>query len=168
MKKIGLAILVFFLIGLSAQAQNVGGIWLSGPGIVGDGTGVHNGETQVISLQDSVINTMDLSTGARAGKLVIGNIRFKKSVNANSVSLFASISRATILPNLAFKFYERKQNGSIAPVLTITVSNVIVTMYKIELPDSNSSQAAEEISLLFDKIQLLDSTGNSAVAGRSF
>ena len=50
--------LVMIIAGCSLQAQVIrpvdsgqgsgGGIWLSGPGITGDGTGIHSGETPVL------------------------------------------------------------------------------------------------------------------------
>ena len=156
--------------GCAVHAQNIGGIWLSGSSIIGDGTGIHNGETQVLSLEDSVVNIIAASGGAGTGKLILGNLKFKKSLNANSVSLFSSASRGITLPNLVFKFYERKLNGFFIPSLTITLSNVIVVKYKISSPDSAAVPTSEEISLLYEKIQFSDNAGNSSMtnAGARF
>jgi type VI secretion system Hcp family effector len=148
----------------AVQAQNVGGIWLSGSGITGEGTGIHNGETQVLSIEDSIVNTIQSAGGAGIGKIVFSPFRFKKSLNGNSVFLFTSAGKGNILPGLVFKFYERKQTGFFVPSLTITFSNVIVTKYKIVSPDgNNASPTSEEISLVFDKIQFTDNAGNTAV-----
>jgi type VI secretion system Hcp family effector len=158
------AFLMFSLIAYTVQAQNTGGIWLSGSGITGEGTGIHTGETQVLSIEDSIVNTIQTSGGAGIGRIVFSPFRFKKSLNGNSVFLFASAGKGTILPGLVFKFYERKQNGSFVPSLTITLSNVIVTKYKIASPEGNNgSPTSEEISLVFDKIQFTDNAGNTAV-----
>jgi type VI secretion system Hcp family effector len=159
-----LAFFLFSLIGYGAQAQNIGGIWLSGSGITGEGTGIHTGETQVLSIEDSIVNTIQSAGGAGIGKIVFSPFRFKKSLNGNSVFLFASAGKGNILPNLVFKFYERKQTGSFVPSLTISLSNVIVTKYKIVSPyGNNASPTSEEISLVFDKIQFTDNAGNTAV-----
>jgi type VI secretion system Hcp family effector len=157
--------------GYGVRAQNTGGIWLSGSGITGEGTGMHTGEMQVLSIEDSIVNTIQTAGGAGIGKIIFSPFRFKKSLNGNSVFLFASAGKGTILPSLVFKFYERKQNGSFVPSLTITLSNVIVTKYKIASPDgNNASPTTEEISLVFDKIQFTDNAGNAAAvqAGAHF
>lgn len=147
----------------TVQAQNVGGIWLSGTGIVGDGSGIHNTETQVLQIEDSVVNLIGGSGGAAAGKLVFGNFKFKKLLNANSVSLFSAATTGKVLPNLIFKFYDRKSNGNFVSNVTITL-NVLVVKYKISSPDNALSQTREEISLLYDKIQFTDNAGNSVPA----
>jgi type VI secretion system Hcp family effector len=164
MERKWVALLFCAVISYTVQAQNIGGFWLSGTGITGEGTGIHNGEMQVLSIEDSIEHIIS-TTGAAAGKLVLGNFKFKKSLNANSVFFFALAGKGTVLPNLVFKFYEGKLIGLFLPVLTITLSNVIVTRYRISSPDnsSGSPQAMEEISLFYDKIQLTDNAGNSSV-----
>ena len=154
-----------FITSHTVRAQNIGGVWLSGPGLATDGTGVHNGETQVLSIEDSIVNTISGAGGAAIGKIVLGNFKFKKSLNASSLSFLSLAGKGTIVPNLVFKFYEKKLNGTFLPVFSITLSNVIVTKYRISSPDngSGSLQTMEEISLLYDKIQLTDNAGNSSI-----
>jgi len=164
MKKRILVLSFLPLVALAVRAQNVGGIWLSVSGAASEGNGVHNGEMQVLSIQDSVENLTAASGGAATGKLVLGSFAFKKTVNSNSVFFFSSVGKGTVLPNLAFRFYDRKLDGSFTPSLTITLFDAIVVKYKITSTENNNSlQACEEVSLLYNRIQLTDSAGNSTI-----
>lgn len=163
MKKL-LFILVIGITGYAAKAQNVGGIWLSGAGITSEGTGIHNGETQILSAQDSIVDALSTSGGgAPIGKVVHGNFTFRKILNANSSFFFAAVNRGNFVPSLVFKFYDKKGN-TFVPTLTITLSNVIVSKYRIASPDAdnkNASATVEEISLFYSQIQYTDGAGNT-------
>src|SRR5258707_99884 len=85
----------------AANAQNVGGIWLSGTGIVGEGTGIHTGETPVLAMHDSIADILS-APGATVGKVVFGDFKFKKILNGNSSFFFASIGKGNFVPSLSF------------------------------------------------------------------
>ena len=163
MKKL-LFILGIGITGYTANAQNAGGIWLSGAGIVSEGTGIHNGETEILSVQDSIVDALSTSGGgAPIGKVVHGNFTFRKILNASSAFFFSFVNRGTFIPSLTFKFYDKKGN-TFVPTLTVTLSNVIVSKYRIASPDAqnkNASGAVEEISLFYSQIQYTDASGNS-------
>lgn len=168
MKKQWLILLVAGMMGYTTNAQNVGGIWLSGTGIASEGTGLHNGETQVMAIEDSIMNTISGSgsgAGAGAGKIVFGNFKFKKAQNANTLPFFNAACRGTVIPTLNFKFYQPKLLGTFAAGYTITLSNVMVTKYRVLTTDctgNNCPTAVEEITLYYDKIQYTDNAGNTA------
>jgi type VI protein secretion system component Hcp len=147
----------------AANAQNVGGIWLSGPGIVSEGTGIHAGETPVLSMRDSIADVLSTS-GVTIGKVVFGDFKFKKILNANSSFFFASVGKGIFLPSLSFKFYDKKPNGSFGVTLTIMLSDVMVDRYGISASNTdnkNTSAAVEEIWLFYNRIKYIDSTGNA-------
>ncbi|HMH23094.1 MAG TPA: hypothetical protein VK563_15020 [Puia sp.] len=89
--------------GYTTKAQNTGGLWLSGTGVIGEGTGIHNGETPVLSMDDSILDIQGGAGGAGVGKIVFGDFRFKKAVNANSAPFFAAAGRGTHLATLNFQ-----------------------------------------------------------------
>jgi type VI secretion system Hcp family effector len=158
-----IVLIVIGITGYTAKAQNVGGIWLSGTGIVGGGTGVHSGETPVLLLEDSILNIHGTG-GAGAGKIVFGDLRFRKVLDANSIPFFTVAGRGTFIPTLSFKFYQKNANGAFGVSFTITLSNVAVTRYRLFTPDcsgSNCGVANEEISLFYTGIQYTDAAGNS-------
>ena len=141
--------------------QNTGGsIWLSGPGITGEGTGIHSGETLILSIEDSVVNTVSLGAGgAGAGKIIFGDLRFRKAVNASSFPLITAIGKGSFLSSLKFNYYQKN-----AIVLSITLSDVLVTRYRIYSSDcsgNNCSGLYEEASLVFKQIQYADNAGHS-------
>lgn len=158
--------LIFLALGITvsaANAQNVGGVWLSGTGIVGDGTGIHTGETPVLAVQDSIADLLSTS-GATVGKVIFGDFKFKKILNQSSSFLFASIGKGTFVPSLSFKFYDKKPNGSFGVTLTIILSDVIVDRYGISSPDpanKNASATVEEVSLFYSRIKYIDDAGNA-------
>ena len=161
MKKL-LFVLVIGITSYTANAQNIGGIWLSGAGVASEGTGIHNGETQVLSAQDSIVDALSTS-GAGVGKVVHSNFTFRKILNANSSFFFAAVNRGNFVPSLTFKFYDKKGN-TFVPTLTVTLSNVIVSKYRIVSPDAgntNASAAVEEISLFYSQVQYTDASGNT-------
>ena len=157
---------IFLALGIgvsTAKAQNVGGIWLSGTGITSEGTGIHTGETSVLSMQDSIADVLSTS-GPDIGKLVFGDFKFKKILNTSSSIFFSSIGKGSIVPSLSFKFYDKKPNGSFGVTFTIVLSDVMVDRYRISAPDpdnKNGSAAVEEISLFYSKIKYIDSAGNA-------
>jgi len=147
----------------TAKAQNVGGIWLSGTGIVSEGTGIHTGETPILAMQDSIADILSAS-GATVGKVVFGDFKFKKILNGNSSFFFASIGKGAFVPSLSFKFYDKKPNGAFGVTLTIILSDVIVDRYRISAPDpgnKNASATVEEVSLFYSRIKYIDSAGNA-------
>ncbi|MDP4265429.1 MAG: type VI secretion system tube protein Hcp [Bacteroidota bacterium] len=147
----------------AANAQNVGGIWLSGTGIVSEGTGIHAGETPVLTMQDSIADILSTS-GATIGKVVFGDFKFKKILNGSSPFFFASIGKGTFVPSLSFKFYDKKPNGTFGVTLTIVLSDAIVDRYGISSPDpdnKNASATVEEVSLFYSRIKYIDSAGNA-------
>jgi type VI secretion system Hcp family effector len=157
---------IFLTFGITvsaANAQNVGGIWLSGAGIVSEGTGIHAGETPILAMQDSIADLVSTS-GVTIGKVVFGDFKFKKIVNQNSSFFFASIGKGSFVPSLSFKFYDKKPNGGFGVTLTIILSDIIVNRYGISSPNpdnKNTSAAVEEISLFYSRIKYIDSAGNA-------
>ena len=128
---------------------------------VGEGTGIHAGETLVLSMQDSIADLLSTS-GATVGKVVFGDFKFKKILNANSSFFFASIGKGSFVPSLSFKFYDKKPNGTFAVTLTIILSDVIVDRYSISAPDpanKDASATVEQVSLFYNKIKYVDSAG---------
>ena len=163
-------VLGMIIAGGSLQAQIIrpvdpgqnsgGGIWLSGPGITGDGTGIHSGETSVLAMEDSVINTISIGAGgAGVGKIVAGDLKIRKPVNANSIVFSAAAGKGTFLASLKFNYYQKN-----AIALSLTLSDVVVTRYRIFSSDcsgNNCSGLYEEITLSFRQMQYADNAGHS-------
>jgi len=168
--RIHLMAMTLVIAGFSVQAQSTrpadpgqntgGGIWLSGPGITGEGTGIHNGETLLLAVEDSVVNTLNLGAGgAGSGKIIYGDLRFRKAVNANSLPFVTAASKGSFLTSLKFNYYQKN-----AIALSITLSDVIVTKYRIFSSDCNGNNCPglyEEISLSFKQVQYADNAGHS-------
>jgi len=144
-----------------------GGIWLSGPGINGDGTGIHSGETPVLAIEDSVVNTQSFGAGgAGAGKIVLGDLRIRKAVNGNSLVFAAAAGKGASLASLKFNYYQKN-----VLILSLTLSDVIVGKYRVFSSDcsgsgNNCSGLYEEITVSFRQMQYADSAGHSVLLGR--
>jgi len=165
--------LTMIVAGCSLQAQILrpiepaqgsgGGIWLSVPGITGEGLGIHNGETQILSMEDSVANTVSqASGGAGVGKIVFGDLRFRKAANASSLPFITAACNGSFLPSLKFVYYQKN-----AVMLSMTLSDVIVTKYRIFSSDCSGNNCPglyEEISLSFKQMQYADNAGHSTQA----
>lgn len=165
MKK-GIILITICLFQLAAKAQNTGGIWLSGSGIVSEGTGIHNGETPVLAIDDSFMNVLTTSGGGSGtGQPQFGDFKFRKPLNANTIPLFKTFGKAGFMASLSFTSYQQKQDGTFAANFTITLSNVYISKYRILSPEcsgGNCPATYEEIALYYTKIEFKDNAGNLA------
>ncbi|HEY4208178.1 MAG TPA: type VI secretion system tube protein Hcp [Puia sp.] len=163
--------LLLVISGYTIQAQIIrpitpaegtgGGIWLSGQSITADGTGIHAGETLVLAMEDSIMNTFSQATGggAGAGKIVFGDLKFRRQLNANSLPFVSAVSKGSSLGSMKFSYYEKN-----AVVLSITVTDVIITKYKVFSSDCTGNNCAgiyEEISLSYKHMQYADGAGHT-------
>jgi type VI protein secretion system component Hcp len=163
--------LLLVMAGCSIQAQIIrpvtpgqntgGGIWISGPGITGDGTGIHNGETLILAVEDSIVNTYSVAAagGAGAGKITVGDLRFRKPVNANSLPFVSAAGKGSFLSSIKINYYQKD-----VVILSITLSDVIITKYSLYSSDCSGNSCTglyEEIAVSFKHMQYADNAGHS-------
>lgn len=135
--------------------------WISGPSfIVGEGTGVHAGESPVIALQDIMVDTFINSSA----KYFLEDLKFKTQFNKSSVGFFTGFRTGQHFTNFSIKFWYTRPDASEHVLVTLLVEDVIVTGYKILAPECNNNPSCNipllEISLNWRKMTLTDDFGN--------
>jgi len=149
------------VLGPILQRQNTGGdIWISGAGITGEGTGIHNGETLILAMEDSIVNTYSAAAGgAVAGKITVGDLRFRRQVNANSLPFVSAAGKGSFLSSVKINYYQKE-----TMVLSMILTDVLISKYRIFSSDcsgNNCTGLYEEISLSFKHMQYADNAGHS-------
>ena len=149
------------VLGPILQRQNTGGdTWISGSGITGEGTGIHNGESLILAIEDSIVNTYSAAVGgAGAGKITVGDLRFRRQVNANSLPFVSAAGKGSFLSSVRINYYQKE-----TMVLSMVLTDVFISKYRIFSSDcsgNNCTGLYEEISLSFKHMQYADNVGHS-------
>lgn len=127
------------------------------------GTGIT--ESPLLFLEDSILNTFTQTAGgAGAGKIVLGDLTFRKPLNSNSIPFINAAGKGAFISSLKFSYLQKN-----ALVMSLTLSNVVVSKYKVFSSDcsgNNCSNLYEEITVNFQQAQFADNAGHIVSVSR--
>lgn len=145
---------LLFTLGTPLLAQSPSmQVFLSIPGITGDSQQPgHQGDIDVFAFNLGVnqLGVNDVGGGAGAGRSRFKPLVIHKNIDTASTALFLACATGKSVPKVIVKCTKDTQ-----PYMVVTMSNVLVSSFNIDQPESDGTQAPlESISLTFEKIEL--------------
>ena len=141
--------------------------WISGPPIIGEGTGVHADESPILALQDIMVDTF-ISSSA---KYFLEDLKFKIQFNKSSVGFFTKFRTGQHYTNCTIKFWYQRPDATEHVLVTLFLQDVAISGFKILAPECNNNPSCNvpllEISLNWRKMTLTDDFGNSSTLDKA-
>jgi type VI secretion system secreted protein Hcp len=133
------------------------------------GEGTDPTHIPIVNFQNQVSVPIDPATGAASGKLQHTPIVVTKEWGAASPQFFQAAWNEEILTSVSISFSDKSASGTDTVYFTVALTNAVVVgirQYVGSAPGlTGDSNALEDISLTYQKIEISDIPGKTSAAG---
>jgi type VI secretion system secreted protein Hcp len=125
------------------------------------------GKIKGLAFHYEVASPRDSASGQASGKRQHSPVSFVKAWGAASPQLFQAAVTNEVLDSVLFEFVETTPDGKEAVFQTVKLANAFVASIKLDAkaaPGGHELQDVEEVSIVFQSIEMENLTGKTAAA----
>ncbi|HTU03780.1 MAG TPA: type VI secretion system tube protein TssD [Candidatus Sulfotelmatobacter sp.] len=133
----------------------------------GQGLKPESGRIPVVSFELGVVESIDPGSGLPSGRRQHKPVVFRKEVGAASPQLFQAAVTNEVLKSVVFEFMKSSPEGKEVVDHSVTLTNAVICSFRdsVQIGQQGGpvvdSRELEEISLSFQKIEMVNVTGGT-------